>query len=363
MSRGPDSANRKRKHKVGFGLVFLLVLLLVLLSFIPLIDSNRWWIRLLDFPRLQEAIVLLVLAVPVILYFRYFRKMAGLALILIIIAVSSHAYILMPYAPTGTDFPPECPPGKAISVMVANVKMENEPEGRLIDIVREQQPDLLLAMETNAEWDQALAPLSDTMPYTVSHISDSHFGIHLFSRLELVSPQIRFLAGQGTPQVVTGVTLRSGETIDFIGLHPRPPMPFGANSTVGRDAILYKAGFLMRENEGTGIVAGDFNATPWETAVERMRQIGSLQDPRRGYGYVPTFSAESWWMAWPLDQVFHETGFVTLSLERLPDFGSDHFPFMARFCRVSGGGGGSASKAEAQLIRTAKQVIEKAKQG
>jgi len=164
-----------------------------------------------------------------------------------------------------------------------------------------------------------------------------------------------------TPQVVTGVTLASGETVDFLGVHPRPPLPSHSNTTLGRDAVLYKAAFLLREREGTGIVAGDFNATPWETAVKRMRQIANLHEPRRGYGYVSTFNANSWWMSWPLDHVFHEPGFATLSLERLSSFGSDHYPFLGRFCRIRGRGEMPAPQSETELIREAEQVIEAAK--
>lgn len=363
MAHGSKNAYQGgAKHRIGFGLVVTGVVLLAALSFIPMIDSNLWWIRLLDFPRLQESIALLVLAVPVLLYFRYFRKMASLALVLIASALAYHALILFPYfGPGQAGTVAECPSERSLSVMIANVKMRNDPEGHLVDMVRDVQPDLFLAMETNRKWDQALDALVETMPHTISHVSDSTFGIHLFSRLPLASPKIRFLAGQGTPQVVTGVTLASGETVDFLGVHPRPPVPSQANTTLGRDAVLYKAALLLRDGERPGVVAGDFNATPWESAVTRMRRIGDLSEPRRGYGYLPTFSAQSWWMSWPLDHIFHEVGFATVSLQRLPSFGSDHYPFVGRFCRISVQGDKAANQADRELIKEAKQTIESAR--
>lgn len=363
MAHDSENAHQGRvKHKVAFGLLFLIALLLATLSFVPLLESNRWWIRILDFPRLQEVVALLILAVPLVLYFRRFRKMAGLALILIVSALSYHAFILLPYFHSEPNSSvADCQSESVISVMIANVKMSNDPDGRLVDMVREVRPDLLLAMETNAKWNGALATLEETMPHTVSHVSDSSFGIHLFSRLPLDSPEIRFLAGQDTAQVVTGVTLASGEIVDFLGVHPRPPLPSNDNTTISRDAVLYKAALLLREHERTGIVAGDFNATPWETAVRRMRQIGNLQETRRGYGYVPTFNANSWWMSWPLDHIFHEAGFATLSLERLSSFGSDHYPFVGRFCRIDGRGGMPAPQTDNKLIKEAEQTIETAK--
>ena len=171
------------------------------------------------------------------------------------------------------------------------------------------------------------------MPYRLQRITGSFYGIHLFSRLPLVEPVILTLAGSENPAVSAGVTLRSGETIDFVGLHPRPPQPF--QSTLARDAQLYAAAILIRDGERAAVVAGDLNATPWETAIERMRRIGALIDPRRGYGYAPTFNANSWWQSWPLDHVFHEAGFAEISLASLESFGSDHYPYLARLCRTA----------------------------
>ena len=208
--------------------------------------------------------------------------------------------------------------------MVANVQLGNREASRLLAAVDRETPDLLLALETDAWWDEALRPLEVSMPHTVQKLTGSYFGINLLSRLPLIHPEIRSLAGRTTPSILTGIVLGNGEVIDFVGLHPRPPLPWQSSS--GRDAELYAAALRLRDRVEPGIVAGDLNATPWESAVDRMRRIARLIDPRRGYGYVPTFSAHSWWQSWPLDHVFHEGGFATVSLQRLDAFGSDHYP-------------------------------------
>ncbi|MCJ2062761.1 hypothetical protein MKK63_08575 [Methylobacterium sp. J-088] len=59
--------------------------------------------------------------------------------------------------------------------------------------------------------------------------------------------EIRHLAGQDTPAVVTGVTLRTGEVVDFVGIHPKPPQPW--QSARGRDAQLYAAAAVLRAAE------------------------------------------------------------------------------------------------------------------
>ena len=92
------------------------------------------------------------------------------------------------------------------------------------------------------------------MPHEVKRITGSYYGIHLFSRLPLVNSRARDFAGRNTQSVVTGVILRNGETILFIGLHPKPPIP--DQSALGRDAELYAAALMLREGPEPAVLAG-----------------------------------------------------------------------------------------------------------
>lgn len=308
---------------------------LVVATFLPLIQTEWWAVRLLDFPRLQIGMALVALGCVLVCFLRRAPWMTGALLTGVVVAVIGHALILWPYRPNAEVFPSGCADERKLSVMVANVLLGNRTSAPLLSMVEREQPDLFLAMETDEWWDEALRPLKRTMPYSVEKITGSYYGMHFFSRLPLIDPEIRFLANQGTPSVITGVTLRDGERVDFLGTHPKPPLVW--QSSLGRDAELYSASLLMRDWAHPGILAGDLNSTPWEEAVDRSRRIAHLIDPRRGYGYVPTFSAKSPIKSWPLDQTFHQGGFATMSLKRLDAFGSDHYPYIVRLCRQTAG--------------------------
>ena len=99
-----------------------------------------------------------------------------------------------------------------------------------------------------------------------------------------------------------------------------------------RDAHLLAAALDAREAEAPAILAGDFNAVPWERVSRRAMRIASLLDPRVGRGLYPTFSANSAVMSWPLDQVLYQERLVLLGFETLPSFGSDHRPIWAGLC-------------------------------
>ncbi|WP_155773795.1 endonuclease/exonuclease/phosphatase family protein [Methylorubrum extorquens] len=292
----------------------------------------------------------------VLLFFlRRSPRSTASTLALVAIALAVNGWILRPYLPTGGLPVDACPAERQISVLIANVQLGNREARPLVEAVRRAEPDLFLAMETDAWWDEALKPLLASMPHALQRITGSYYGIHFVSRLPLVNGGIQHLANQDTPAIVTGVTLRTGEVVDFIGIHPKPPQTW--QSARGRDAQLYAAANVLRTRVEPGILAGDLNATPWEIAVERMRRLSGLIDPRRGYGYVATWNANRWWMRWPLDHVFHEGGFATVSVERLEAFGSDHFPYLVRLCREAGGGSKASPQQDVSDVAEANAVL------
>lgn len=320
---------------VRFAVLALLVLV-ALASFVPLLGSNAWWARYPDFARLQLAVVLVVLVLASLAAGAW-RSVAGWSIIALgLAALGSHATKLLPYTPVDEVMavPVEsCPAGSRLDVMVANVLYTDENAERLIAAVREIEPDLLLVLETTAWWDEALQTLHDAYPHHVQHIPEDApaYGMHLLSRLPLVEPRIEFWFDTITPTAVTGVALPGGGTVRLLGLHPRPPLPPDQSSTM-RDAHLLKAALEARGSEIPTILAGDLNAVPWEPVVRRALRVGGLLDPRVGRGLYPTFDAQSWWMAWPLDQVLYQDSLGLAGWDVLPAFGSDHHPVLAELC-------------------------------
>ncbi|MGI4952487.1 MAG: endonuclease/exonuclease/phosphatase family protein [Janthinobacterium lividum] len=305
---------------------------------LPLLPTEWWAARLLDFPRAYWAAALALAACGLLLSRHHAPRRIAAMLGLALVGIGINLAILWPYRPAATRLASStagaCPTPQQFSVLIANVRLGNRNAAPLLEAVGRTAPDVFLAMETDAWWDQALRPVTASMPHTVQEITGSYYGIELFSRLPLRSGAIRYLAGADTPAVLAEVVLRTGEAVSFVGLHPRPPLVL--QSALGRDSQLYAAAALLRERGEPSVLAGDLNATPWEIAVQRLRRLAGLVDPRRDTGYVATWNARSAWFRWPLDHILHEGGFTTVSIERLGAFGSDHFPYLARLCRTAG---------------------------
>lgn len=320
--------------------VLPLMALLTAASLIPLIESNTWWIRYLDYPRLQFAAALSALLV-IHLFLRGARGPGRWAIVgLAGVALASHAYRLYPYTPPVAEAAlavPTCPADSRISLLLANVKAANEQAQRLFRSIAATDPDLLLLMETDAWWDRRLDSLNARYPYRVQHIPERYrsYGMHLMSRYPLNDPEMRFRFNAFTPSVSTGVRLPGGAMVSFHGLHPRPPR-YWSQSTVMRDAHLLAAAIEARGSDQPAILAGDFNAVPWESVTRRTMRIGRLLDPRIGRGLYPTYDAHSVLLSWPLDQVIYQNEFALLRFERLADFGSDHYPVFAELCHRPG---------------------------
>jgi endonuclease/exonuclease/phosphatase (EEP) superfamily protein YafD len=108
-------------------------------------------------------------------------------------------------------------------------------------------------------------------------------------------------------------------------LHPKPPVPDEALYSTAKDKELMKVALKIENYKDPCIVMGDLNDVAWSYVTELFRKVSGLLDPRRGRGFYSTFSANHWWMRFPLDYIFCSSHFGLISMHRMPHNGSDHF--------------------------------------
>jgi endonuclease/exonuclease/phosphatase (EEP) superfamily protein YafD len=311
---------------------------LAVASVLPFAETNVWWIRALDFPRLQYALGLIVVGVLYLILGGPRRIGGWLVVVAMTVAAVYNVYKLFPYM---SPMPPmaagveACPIGSRLRLLIANVQMGSREAEALIEIVARNQPDLFLAMETDAWWDRQLAVLAPLYPYRVQHVDENYFGMHLFSKHPLGTPEVLFPVSEDVPAIFTDLQLPDGTWIDFYGIHPRPPTAFQPSTY--RDAQILMAALEARDAPHPTVVAGDLNAVPWERVVRRALRVGGLLDPRVGRGYFPTYDVKAPpVIRWPLDHVLFQDELALVEY-RLPSaFGSDHLPVLAVLCRAPG---------------------------
>jgi endonuclease/exonuclease/phosphatase (EEP) superfamily protein YafD len=213
-----------------------------------------------------------------------------------------------------------------LRLMVANVLMTNRQSEKLLDLVRGYDPDLLLTVETDSYWADALSVLNAEYPHIVSRPLDNTYGMILHSKRPLENAEVRFLIESDIPSIHAYVTLDDGSRVRLYFLHPRPPYPKEDEDTTDRDAELLVVGKQVASSGEIAVVAGDLNDVAWSYTTHLFQRVSRMLDPRIGRGMYNTFHAGLPLMRWPLDHVFHTEHFKLVRLERLPHFGSDHFP-------------------------------------
>jgi len=202
----------------------------------------------------------------------------------------------------------------------------------------------------------------DGYDFTIKEPRENKYGMLLYSRLPLQDPEVKYLLKAGIPSMHTRIQLRSGKWFWFHGLHPVPPSPTEADSSLPRDAELLIVGRKVKDHTLPAIVAGDLNDVAWSSTTRLFQKTSALLDPRKGRGIFNTYNAKIPFMRWPLDHVFHSEHFLLGEMRRLPAFGSDHFPVYVRLVLHSDAATvQSVPSAEAEDVETAKEKIDKAK--
>lgn len=314
--------------------VAVLAIALAVASLLPFIRREVWWIRVFDFPRVQ-ILALGLIALALCAVYWDLRTWQGLTVFATIgVAVLVQAASIFRYTPVAgkeviSISNPD--PDSILSLLVANVLMSNRHTDRLVRLIRDYQPDVLLLLEPNAWWERKLRVLeAQGYTYTIKEPRENKYGMLLYSRLPLRNTEVRYLLKPDIPSMRMEVQLRTKAWVLLHAVHPEPPSPTEADSSLPRDAELLMVAREIKDRRRPTIVAGDLNDVAWSHTTTLFQKISRLLDPRKGRGMFNSFHAQIPLLRWPLDHVFHSDHFFLDNIQRLPAFGSDHFPVYLR---------------------------------
>ena len=294
---------------------------------------DNWWVRGVEFPRIQIMILGIIAWVGMLVFGAEWQLGQWLLFIVLSITLAFQLRMVLPYTKlwkkevkNAKDKPEvdEC----QLKIMVSNVLTPNDETQKLVDLVKDKQPDILITLETDKKWETALNQIEADYPYTVKVPLDNLYGMHLYSKLELINPEVKYLIIEDIPSIHTQMRLQGGQIIWLYCLHPMPPSPTEADKSTTRDAELLMVGKHIKENNQTAILAGDLNDVAWSKTTRRFQRISGLLDPRIGRHFINTFHVKYPFLRWALDHIFHSACFTVVDIKRMPSIGSDHFPVM-----------------------------------
>ncbi len=304
----------------------------LLASFLPYIPKPHWIFRACAFLRLQVLVLLAVLGcmgffIPLsrTATFMFTQLLIGAGMV-------NHLIKLAPYLPFKTWM------GKSwrvsphsVSLLSVNVYQFNTQYHRLLELVERTSPDVLLTVETNQAWEDALKVLDNAYPFQQKVAQENTYGMHFYSKLPVDSCQVLYLMAPDLPSVQVEMQDKLGQKFQLFGIHPPPPSPTEETTSKERDGELLAVGKRVRNSELPTLVVGDFNNVAWSRSTRLFRKLSGLRDPRVGRGLFSTYPARWPLFRFPIDLLYHSAHIEVQHLNVLENIGSDHFPLFCRF--------------------------------
>lgn len=311
---------------------FVLSGLLILLSLLPFIRCQLWVFRVAEFVKLQ----LLVFQVPVLAWGFYLVADAPWIWsiqILQALLIGYHVFILVRYTKfwrkeiyeKGKDA------SDSIKIISCNILQFNKEYGRFIDLIRKEQPQIFVTMESDAVWENALRELESDYPNVVKVTLDNTYGMHFYTKLKVNKSWVHYFVADDIPSIEAELETEDGHRFIFFAVHPPPPSPTEEENSKERDGDLLSVAKKVRNYKMPVVVTGDFNNVAWARSSVLFKKTSKLIDARIGRGILSTFHANYWFFRVPLDLLFHSPNVFIDKLFIYPSVGSDHFPMGCTF--------------------------------
>lgn len=298
-----------------FGLV-----LTCLFSVATAFDDLHRYLELFSHFRFQYLIAAVLLTLP-------FLVMRWRGYILLGVAtIALNAYFVVPwFLPVASDFEQSATSAEPVKLMLANVLASNGNAERFIELVKKEQPDVLLMQEATPAWLALLEQIDAAYPYKLSEPRDDPFGIALYSKFPLDSSAIIEAPPHGYPDLLARAIIGSAR-VTIISSHPSPPL--GSANYGARNLGLDNAAKLAARSPAPLIVIGDLNTTMWAHHYRRFVQVSGLRNARRGFGIEPTWPLFLLPAMIPIDHCLVSDDITVTDFRTGPNIGSDHLPII-----------------------------------
>lgn len=310
--------------------IWTLVLFCLIATFLPFTKYPHGAVQGLGFIRLQMLFLMAIVSVGSVVYLE--GSSLILAVTLLFTSGITNLLYIAKFTPIWRVQSLQADQGRTetqlhqFTVIVANVKQSNRFYRRFLRMVETEEPDILLVVETNQTWLDAIGHLKQKYLYHVEVPHDTGYGMAIYSTLKLTETCVAELVTEGVPSIRAAVHLSDGGRFRLYAVHPEPPVPY--DHTKARDGEIALVGLQAKEDPLPAIVTGDLNDVAWSTTTRRFQRLSGLLDPRVGRGFYATFNAFYPIFRWPLDHLFHNPRFRLVEMRRLPSINSDHFPML-----------------------------------
>jgi endonuclease/exonuclease/phosphatase (EEP) superfamily protein YafD len=217
--------------------------------------------------------------------------------------------------------------GVPLKIASANVLFLNDEHADVIAWARRVRPEVLLFLETTAEWRSALAPLAAEYPHSRYVTDRDHHGLLLLSRWPLSDVVTEAPGGRLTRPVIFATITKDGAPLRLAAMHATWPMrPRDARQRAFDLAAL--AAEAARRGPLPFVGIGDLNTSPFSPYYEQLLRAGGLRSAATGHGWEPTWPSLFLPFGIQIDHALVSPEIEVRGFNRGPPNGSDHMPII-----------------------------------
>ena len=305
--------------------LYILIIFFIISPFFPAIGNQHWFFRTADFVRLQSLFIQLIL-LGLFLYMEdNYSLFNGILLIALVGIMLYQFYKIFPYSSLFPRKKTRSGSDGHVSILAGNVLQTNSCYQDFLNEIKRFDPDLVLTMESNKDWENGLSEIEKDYPFIVKVPLENFYGMHVYSKKELANVDVKYQIEDDKPSIFFDFPLKGKSQIFFCCLHPAPPSPTENDTSEERDAELMITGKRIRQLNKPTVVCGDMNDVVWSRTTRLFKKMTGMIDPRVGRGFFSTYHADYFFLRFPLDHLFHTRDLYVGKMVRSKNFGSDHF--------------------------------------
>lgn len=235
------------------------------------------------------------------------------------------AYLLLaaplPWLTASAPAPSAIAGSPVLNVFAANVGLHNDDPQPLLDWMETLGADIAVLAEVSPAYATALKSKSQ-FAYSRVVASSGPFGLAMLSRYPLVDVEI--LRDIDDIPRIHATLIWQDHDVTVTAIHPMPPL--SAHYNHARNATLRTAAQEASSRQAPGLLLGDFNASPWSSAMRGLREARYY----RATGLRPTWPAALGGIVGvPIDQVLVTDHWAVNAAGTGPVLDSDHIPVWA----------------------------------
>lgn len=216
------------------------------------------------------------------------------------------------------------PREEMIRIVQFNTYFYNWAPEESVRWVLAQDADVIVLEEVRDEGRQVMLAIRKAYPYLTPCDWPSPCSARILSRKPPTATSTPRFDGLGSFAIATFEGKKGPYSV--VGVHYVWPDPITPQS-VNREGLLRGVAGLPKNSM---IISGDFNSTPWSFALKQQDKNLGIERRTRSLFSFPTKSVLP---ILAIDHVYAGSDWKTVSVERGPKLGSDHYPVVVELTR------------------------------